>query len=203
MSQPKQTHKNKRKRHIHQNRQKYLTQGFLQEAENSLQETQRADITQISEEQQLHEGSLAGQETIEEQQPREDTQPNTEMRIKQQQERESQVVAEILMLKQQLQEREAQMAYIASQAIEALQCRQPAQSYALYLKDQEALHAFTLPNWEFIRDMTEKSDIKALTYDISPSDSEEEEQKGGEGEAADDSTGQEKEKEETKIEEEG
>ena len=56
--------------------------------------------------------------------------------IKQQQERESQAEAEILMLKQQLQEKEAEMACMASWAMEALQCRQPARSYALYLKDQ-------------------------------------------------------------------
>ena len=58
------------------------------------------------------------------------------MMIKQQQERESQATTEMLMLKQQLQEREAQMASMASWAMEALQCRQPARSYALYLKDQ-------------------------------------------------------------------
>lgn len=58
------------------------------------------------------------------------------MTIKQQQERESQAVAEVLMLKQQLQEREAQMACMASWEMEDLQCRQPARSYTLYLKDQ-------------------------------------------------------------------
>ena len=45
---------------------------------------------------------------------------------------------------------------------------------------EEALHTFTLPiAWEVFRNMTTEDDIKALTYDISPSDSEEEEQKGG------------------------
>ena len=39
-------------------------------------------------------------------------------------------------LKQQVQEKEAQLACMASWAMEALQCRQPAKSYALYLKDQ-------------------------------------------------------------------
>lgn len=57
------------------------------------------------------------------------------MMIKKQQESESPVVAEVLMLKQQLQEREAQIACMASWAIESLQCRQPTRSYALYLKD--------------------------------------------------------------------
>lgn len=46
--------------------------------------------------------------------------------------------------------------------------------------------------------MIAEDDVKSLTYEISPSDSEEEEQKGGEGEAIDDSIGQEKEEEETK-----
>ena len=35
-----------------------------------------------------------------------------------------------------MQEKEAQMACMASWAVEALQCKQPAMSYALYLKDQ-------------------------------------------------------------------
>ena len=52
------------------------------------------------------------------------------------QEKESQATEEIQVLKQQVQEKEAQMAYMASWAVEALQCRQPAKSYALYLKDQ-------------------------------------------------------------------
>jgi len=68
---------------------------------------------------------------------------------------------------------------------------------------EEALHTFTLPiAWEVIKNMTVEGDIKVITYDINPFDSEEEEQKGGEYEATDDSAGQEKEKEETKIEEE-
>ena len=59
-----------------------------------------------------------------------------EILIKQQQERESKVAAEILMLKQWLRERETQMACMASWAMESLQCRQSAKSYSLYLKDQ-------------------------------------------------------------------
>ena len=39
-------------------------------------------------------------------------------------------------LKQQVQEKEAQLACMASWAMEALQCRKPAKSYALHLKDQ-------------------------------------------------------------------
>jgi len=39
-------------------------------------------------------------------------------------------------LKQQLQQKEAQLACMASWAMEAIQCRQPAKSYGLYLKDQ-------------------------------------------------------------------
>lgn len=56
--------------------------------------------------------------------------------MKQQQEKESQVENEALILKRQLQEKEAQLACMVSWAMEALQCRQPAKSYALYLKDQ-------------------------------------------------------------------
>ncbi len=41
-----------------------------------------------------------------------------------------------MVLKQQLQEREAQMACMANWEMEALQCRPPTKSYALYLKDQ-------------------------------------------------------------------
>ena len=40
------------------------------------------------------------------------------------------------MLKQEWKEREAKMACMARWEMEALQCRQPARSYALYLKDQ-------------------------------------------------------------------
>lgn len=58
------------------------------------------------------------------------------MMIKQQQEKESQAAAEILMLKQHLREREAQMVCMANWEMEALQCRQLARSYAFYLKDQ-------------------------------------------------------------------
>ena len=39
-------------------------------------------------------------------------------------------------LKEQLQQKEAQLACMASWAMEAIQCRQPAKSYGLYLKDQ-------------------------------------------------------------------
>ena len=56
--------------------------------------------------------------------------------MKQQQERESQTANEVMILKQQLQEKEAQLVCMASWEMEALQCRQPAKSYALYLKDQ-------------------------------------------------------------------
>jgi len=58
------------------------------------------------------------------------------MLMKQQQERESQAATKVLILKKQLQGKEAQLACMDSWAMEALQCRQPAKSYALYLKDQ-------------------------------------------------------------------
>lgn len=58
------------------------------------------------------------------------------MLMKQQEEKESQTAIEVLIMKHQLQEKEAQMAYMANRAMEALQCRQLAISYALYLKDQ-------------------------------------------------------------------
>ena len=52
------------------------------------------------------------------------------------QEKESQAAEEVQVLKQQLKEKEAQMACMASWAMAALQCIQPARSYALYLKEQ-------------------------------------------------------------------
>jgi len=39
-------------------------------------------------------------------------------------------------LRGQVQERENQLAYMASLSLEAIQCRMPAKSYALYLKQQ-------------------------------------------------------------------
>ena len=51
-------------------------------------------------------------------------------------ERELQADIEIQSLQQQMQEKEAQLACMASWAMEALQCRQPAKSYGLYLRDQ-------------------------------------------------------------------
>lgn len=68
---------------------------------------------------------------------------------------------------------------------------------------EEALHTFTIPiAWEIFRNMTGEDDIKALTYDLNPSESEVEEQKG----EYEEETKTEKEepktgKEETKIEE--
>ena len=48
---------------------------------------------------------------------------------------------------------------------------------------EEALHTFTIPiTWEIFRNMTEEDDIKALTYDHNPSDSEGEEKQEEEGE---------------------
>jgi len=52
------------------------------------------------------------------------------------QEQESQAAEKRQGLKQQLQEKDAQMACMTRWAIEALQCRQLAKSYALYPKDQ-------------------------------------------------------------------
>ena len=64
---------------------------------------------------------------------------------------------------------------------------------------EEALHTFTiLIAWEIFRNMTAEDDIKALTYDLSPSDSEAEEQQGGEGEETEEQI----EREETKTKEE-
>jgi len=40
------------------------------------------------------------------------------------------------LLRRQLQEKEIHLAYMDSVSIEALQCRTPAKSYGLYLKDQ-------------------------------------------------------------------
>ena len=40
------------------------------------------------------------------------------------------------LLRRQLQEKETQLACMASWSMEALQCSQPAKSYAVYLKDQ-------------------------------------------------------------------
>lgn len=44
---------------------------------------------------------------------------------------------------------------------------------------EEALHTFTIPiSWEIFKNMTGEDDIKALTYDLIPSESEGEEPKG-------------------------
>jgi len=40
------------------------------------------------------------------------------------------------LLRRQLQEKETHLAYMASLSIEALQCRTPAKSYGIYVKDQ-------------------------------------------------------------------
>ena len=52
------------------------------------------------------------------------------------QEEEQQIRIEVQALKEQLQQKETQLACMASWAMEALQCRHPAKSYGLYLKDQ-------------------------------------------------------------------
>ena len=59
-----------------------------------------------------------------------------EMLTKLLQEQESQAAEKIQGLKQQLQEKDAQMACMASWTVEALQCTKLAKSYALYLKDK-------------------------------------------------------------------
>lgn len=47
---------------------------------------------------------------------------------------------------------------------------------------EDALHNFTIPiAWEIFRNTTREDDIKALTYDLSTSESEEEEKKGEAG----------------------
>ena len=48
----------------------------------------------------------------------------------------AQLEAKNAWLKGQLQERENQLASMASLSLEAIQCRMPAKSYALYLKEQ-------------------------------------------------------------------
>ena len=70
------------------------------------------------------------------QQQKKEPQADSETLLEQQQEKESQVENEVLILKRQLQEKEAQLACMASWAMEELQCRKLAKSYALYLKDQ-------------------------------------------------------------------
>ena len=52
------------------------------------------------------------------------------------QEGELQAQNEIQALKQQLQQKDAQLAFMASWAMDALQCRKPAKSYGLYLRDK-------------------------------------------------------------------
>lgn len=62
---------------------------------------------------------------------------------------------------------------------------------------EEALHTFIIPiAWEIFQNMTAEDDIKALTYDLSPSDSEEEEQQEGKREETEEQEGK---KEETKT----
>lgn len=68
---------------------------------------------------------------------------------------------------------------------------------------EESLHKCTLPiAWEIFWNMIAEDNIKALTYDVSPTGSEEEEQQGGEGEATGDLVEQERNEEETETEEE-
>lgn len=75
-------------------------------------------------------------DTTAEPQEKEGMQADLEELNRQLRERELQADIEIQSLKQQIQEKEAQMACMASWAMEALQCRQPAKSYGLYLRDQ-------------------------------------------------------------------
>ena len=68
---------------------------------------------------------------------------------------------------------------------------------------EEALHTLTLPiAWEVFWNMTTEDDIKALTYDVRPTGSEDEEQQGAEGGASGGIVEQERNKEGTEIEEE-
>lgn len=87
-------------------------------------------------EQQQQEGPIKNNEATEKKQQEGEPQADVEMLMKQLQEKESQAIDEVQILKQQLQEKEAQIACMASWEMKALQCRQPAISYALYLKDQ-------------------------------------------------------------------
>ena len=63
-------------------------------------------------------------------------QAEIEALTKQLQEKELHAAEEIQSLRQQVHEKEAQLACMASWKIEVVQCRQPAKSYTLYLKDQ-------------------------------------------------------------------
>ena len=85
---------------------------------------------------QRKEEDTTDKDTTAEPQEKEGMQVDLEELNRQLQERELQAYIEIQSLKQQVQEKEAQLACMASWAMEALQCRQPAKSYGLYLRDQ-------------------------------------------------------------------
>ena len=71
-----------------------------------------------------------------EQQSKKELTTSLEEPMKLLQEAEQQTKIEVQALREQLQQKEAQLACMASWAMEAIQCRQPAKSYGLYLKDQ-------------------------------------------------------------------
>jgi len=85
---------------------------------------------------QRKEEDTTDKDTTAEPQEKEGMQVDLEELNRQLQERELQAYIEIQSLKQQVQEKEAQLACMASWAMEALQCRQSAKSYGLYLRDQ-------------------------------------------------------------------
>jgi len=78
----------------------------------------------------------SSKDTTEEQQGKKKLTTSLEEPMTHLQEAEQQAQIEVQALKQQLQQKESQLACMASWAMEAIQCRQPAKSYGLYLKDQ-------------------------------------------------------------------
>ena len=85
---------------------------------------------------QRKEEDTTDKDTTAEPQEKEGMQADLEELNWQLRERELQAGIEIQSLKQQMQEKEAQLACMASWAMEALQCRQLAKSYGLYLRVQ-------------------------------------------------------------------
>ena len=75
-------------------------------------------------------------DTTEEQQGKKELTTGLEEPMTFLQEAGQQAQIEVQALKEQLQQKEAQLACMASWAMEAIQCRQPAKYYGLYLKDQ-------------------------------------------------------------------
>jgi len=87
--------------------------------------------------QELRAGTgTSSKDTTEEQQGKKELTTSLEEPMTHLQEVEQQEKIEVQALKQQLQLKEVQLACMANWAMEAIQCKQPAKSYGLYLKDQ-------------------------------------------------------------------